>query len=149
MITLKEVNAAIHKAVNGAADGLFRYPVPIVAEDLQEPIIRPSIKIAFENMKNGKFNGAAREKKLKCRLYFFAKNRQRPKVENMAMQEAIEAAFLEGLQLYDDMWIPIESVDSMVSDGVLICSFDVYTIEPLPGQPGEMMEELEFREEGV
>lgn len=146
MITLMELNQAVNQTVERCIKGLFDYEIPIVAEELKEPIVRPSIKVNFENVSNGKFNSCNREKNLTCRIYFFAKNARRSKHENLIVQEAIEDAFLEGLEIKEGFIIPIESVESVTADSVLICSLDIYLIELLPdNDTNEIMEELKFR----
>lgn len=45
------------------------------------------------------------------------------------MQEIIENALLEGIRLNENFHIPIEEVNSEISDTVLICSFELYLLE--------------------
>lgn len=119
--------------------------VPIPAQDLSEPIIRPSIKVAIDNCVNGKFNAHNREKALTVRIYYFASDRYKFKIENAKMQEIIENAFLDGLIIEEGFYIPIEQVESDITDTVLICSFDLNIIELLPEQTGEPMENIEIK----
>lgn len=143
MITLIQINQAINSRIEEALTGSEFSAVEIVAEDLEEPIIRPSIKVAIEDGINGKYNSACREKTLTCRVYFFAKDKNKYKLDNLKMQDLLETAFLDDLQVMDGFYIPIENVTSEVSDSVLICSFDLYTIELLPDtDTSEPMETL-------
>lgn len=149
MITLVDISKSINKMIEGAVKDLFSYEVPIVAEELQEPIIRPSIKVIFDGISTGKFNSQYRERTLTCRVYFFAKNRYRPKIENMKIQETIENAFLEGIEIEPEFIVPIEKLEFKVSDSVLVCSLDINMIEILPDKDkSEIMENLEFTEKG-
>ncbi|KEZ85551.1 hypothetical protein IO99_13730 [Clostridium sulfidigenes] len=132
MITLLEINKAINKKIKEALKGTEFSSVPLLAEDISEPIVRPSLKVAIENSTNGKFNSNCREKNLTCRVYFFAKDRNKYKMDNSKMQDLIETAFLEDLQVTESFYIPIEEVESEVSDTVLISSFNLYSIELLP-----------------
>lgn len=153
MVTIIEINKSINDRIKAALIDSEFEAVPLVADDVEEPILRPSIKVDIENSTNGKFNANSREKSLTCRIYFFAKDRHKYKIDNMKMQDLIENAFLDGLYVTDSFHIPIENVSSEVTDSVLICSFDLLTIELLPeetinpiGEPIEPMEELEYKE---
>ena len=150
MITLIEINKAINDKIKASIVGTELSTVPIVAEDVSEPIIRPSIKVAIENSENGKFNANCREKNLTCRVYFFAKDRNKYKFDNNKMQDLLENAFIEELKIKEGFYITIESVSSEVTDTVLICSFDLYAIELLPEEIsnpiGELIEPMEVLE---
>lgn len=146
MITLLEINKAINNKIKEALAGTDFTTVPLLAEDISEPIIRPSLKVAIKNSTNGKFNANCREKNLTCKVYFFAKDRYKYKIDNSKMQDLIENAFLDDLKVNDNFYIPIEEVESDVSDTVLICSFDLYSIELLPDTDiSESMEDLNIK----
>lgn len=143
MIKLTEINKSINNTIKNALIDTEFATVPIVAEDLSEPIIRPSFKIGIENSSNGKFNLNCREKTLTVRVYFFSSDVRKYKIENMKMQDLIENAFLNGLEITEEFYVPIEEVESEISDTVLICSFDLYMVEDLVDiDPNEFMEEL-------
>jgi hypothetical protein len=143
---LLEINKAVNGKVKKALDGCFEYQVPIVAEDLSEPIIRPSVKIISEGMTGGKFNSLCKERSLTYKIYFFPKNKEKPKFENISMQEALESEFICDIEVKPDFIIPIEEVVFNVSDGILICSMSLYTIELLPDMDtNEEMNELKYR----
>lgn len=151
MVTLLEINKAIVNKMKSALVGTDYSEVPIVAEDVSEPIIRPSIKVEIENLVSGKFNASCKERTLTARIYYFAKDRYKYKIDNTKMQDLIENAFLDELEVTEGFYIPIESVSSEIADSVLICSFDLYTIELMPepttnpiGEPIEPMETLEI-----
>lgn len=151
MVTLIEINKAINNKIKEALAGTDFNTVPLLAEDISEPIIRPSLKVAIENSTNGMFNANCREKNLTCRVYFFAKDRYKYKIDNSKMQDLMENAFLDGIKFNDNFYIPIEEVESEVVDSVLICSFDLYLVELIPeptvspiGELIELMEELDF-----
>lgn len=147
MITLLQINKAIIDRIKSALVGTEFSTVPIVAEDISEPIVRPSLKVGIEDSINGKFNSRCREKTLTCNIYFFAKDRNKYKLVNTKMQELIENTFLDDLKIEEGFYIPIDSVESEVSDTVLICSFVLYTIELLPNtDTSEPMEQLNYKE---
>lgn len=105
----------------------------------------PSIKVAIDNCVNSKFNAHNRKKALTVRIYYFASDRYKFKIENAKMQEIIENAFLDGLIIEEGFYIPIEQVESDITDTVLICSFDLNIIELLPEQTGEPMENIKIK----
>jgi len=95
-------------------------------------ILRPSIKVQLEKGKSGKFNSCNKERNLTVRIYFFAKDRYKYKIDNLKMQDIIENAFLEDIKVTDTFYLPIVSedgVESEVVDTVLQCSFDLYSLE--------------------
>ena len=146
MITFNQINIAINKKIKNAIKDVFEYDVPLVAEDISEPIIRPSIKVIFENSNSAKFNEHCKERNISYGVYFFAKNRQTPKPENIAIREAIENEFINDIQVTDTFFIPVENLEFETSDGVLIVSFDLYTIELLPDtDTSDIMEEINFK----
>jgi hypothetical protein len=146
MITLIQINKAVNNSIENALIDTEFSEVPIIAEDVSEPIVRPSLKIQIGNTKTGKFNKNNKERTLTVRVYFFAKDRYKYKIDNLKMQELIENAFLEDLKVTDTFFVPIvgDGVESEVVDTVLECSFDLYTVELLPETPGELMEDLEL-----
>lgn len=146
MVTLIEINKAINDKIKASKIDTEFNDVPIVAEDVSEPIIRPSIKVGIETPTNGKFNANCREKNLTCMVYFFAKDRYKYKVDNLKMQDILENAFLDDLMVKEGFFIPIESIESEVVDTVLICSFDLYSVELLPdSDTNELMESLNIK----
>ena len=132
MVTLIEINKAINDTLKAALVGTAFSAVSLLAEDVSEPILRPSLKVSIDSSSNGKFNALCREKNLSCRIYFFASNMHKYKLENLKMQDLIETAFLDDIKIKDGFFIPIDSVDSEVVDTVLICSIDLYAVELLP-----------------
>lgn len=146
MITFNQISIAINEKIKKAVKNVFEYDVPLVAEDISEPIIRPSIKVLFENSNSAKFNEQCKERNISYSVYFFAQNRQKPKPENIAIREAIETEFINDLQVTDTFFVPIENLEFETSDDVLIVSFDLYTIELIPDtDTSEIMEEINFK----
>ncbi|MDD2217955.1 MAG: hypothetical protein PHW03_05880 [Eubacteriales bacterium] len=147
MITLLQINKAINDRIKSALVGTDFSSAPIMAEDVSEPIIRPGLKVGIESSTNRKFNFKCREKNLTCSIYFFAKDRYKYKIDNAKMQEIIETAFLEDLEVEEGFYMPIETVESETADTVLVCSFDLYAVELLPDtDTSEPMEQLNYKE---
>ena len=153
MLSLIDINKAINDKIKAALVGTDFESVKIVAEDVSKPIIRPSIKVDLEQSENGKFNASCREKTLTIRVYFFASDANKYKIENLKFQDIIETALLDGLYV-NDAHVPVDDITSDVADTVLIISFDLYLLELMPedttnpiGEPLELMEELNYKEE--
>ena len=148
MITLLEINKAINNKIKHAlADSEFS-SVPIIASDLSEPIVRPSIKVFLEDGNTGKFNSCMKERTLTVRVYFFATDLKKYKIENTKVQDLIENEFLTPIKVTDTFYIDVDEVEANTSDTVLICSFNIETLEDIPeiiiddGVEYEMMENL-------
>ena len=148
MITLLEINKAINNKIEHAlADSEFS-SVPIIASDLSEPIVRPSLKVFLEDGTTGKFNSCMKERALTVRVYFFATDLKKYKIENTKVQDLIENEFLTPIKVTDTFYIDVDEVEANTSDTVLICSFNIETLEDIPeiiiddGVEYEMMENL-------
>ena len=141
MISLQTVNRAIcalyQKALNAAGTG-----AELVAEDVSKPIIRPSGKVELEDGSDTRLLASGRERTVTFRLYYFAKDRERPKLENLAVRGAIGEAFLDGITVEDTYLGIDEGVSFTVTDGVLVASLELTLTEPVPEADAEPMEEL-------
>lgn len=118
--------------------------VVVIGRECSEQIIRPSIKLDIESFKGGKFNSCIIEKNIKMSLYFFAKDRTTPNVDNLYMQDFLYNVFLNDIMIKKDFYITIEEVDFNTSDGVLICNFEVNIFENNHIEKGEEIEKLEI-----
>lgn len=157
MITLKQINRAINDTIKAALKDTDFADVPIINEDITEAfkkdtdgacisVKRPSIKVTFDNVRSGKFNSQLKERTLPVRVYFFAKDKNKPKQENLLMQDLLENAFLEDLKVTDTFYMPIAEdgdIQSSTTDGVLQTTFDLYSLEEIYDDSSlENMEEL-------
>ena len=141
MISLQAVNRAIcaryHTALDAAGTG-----AKLVAEDVSKPIIRPRGKVELEDGSDTRLLASGRERTVTFRLYYFAKDRDRPKLENLAVRSAIGEAFLDGITVEDTYLGIDEGVSFTVTDGVLVASLELTLTEPVPKADAEPMEEL-------
>lgn len=147
MISLIEINKAINEKIKHALSGSEFATVPIIASDWSEPITRPSLKIFLEDGTAGKMNSCMKERALTVRVYFFATDLKKYKIENTKVQDLIENEFLTSIKVIDTFYIDVDEVESTVSDKVLICSFNIETLEDIPeiildGMEYEPMENL-------
>ena len=141
MISLQAGNRAIcaryQTALDAAGTG-----AKLVAEDVSKPIIRPRGKVELEDGSDTRLLASGRERTVTFRLYYFAKDRDRPKLENLAVRSAIGEAFLDGITVEDTYLGIDEGVSFTVTDGVLVASLELTLTEPVPKADAEPMEEL-------
>lgn len=148
MISLLDINKAINEKIKHALAGSNFNTVPIIASDLSEPIVRPSIKVILDDGSSGKMNSCMKEQILRCRVYFFASDLKKYKIENMKVRDLIQNEFLMQLVVSDTFIVDIDEIEASTSDTVLICSFDIETLEDIPeiilnnGKEYEPMENL-------
>lgn len=145
MSSLLSLNRAVcdlyRQALQNAGTG-----APLLAEDVSAPIIRPSGKVELEDGVEARLLASGRERTVTFRLYYFASDKDRPKLENLSVRQAIGEAFLDGITV-EDTYIGIdEGVSFTVTDGVLVATLDLTLTEPIPEADGEPMETLEYRE---
>ena len=145
MISLQSLNKAVctlyRQALEAAGTG-----APLLAEDVSAPIIRPSGKVELEDGVEARLLVSGRERAVTFRLYYFASDKDRPKLENLAVRQAIGEAFLDGITVEDTYLGIDEGVSFTVTDGVLVATLDLTLTEPIPEADGEPMETLEYRE---
>ena len=109
---------------------------------MSKPIIRPSGKVELEDGTDARLLASGRERTVTFWLYYFAKDRDRPKLENLAVRGAIGEAFLDGITVEDTYLGIDEGVSFTVTDGVLVASLELTLTEPVPEADAEPMEEF-------
>ena len=143
-MTLKELNQAVCDLVKEGvkASGL---EAELVAEDLSAPILRPSIKVELEEDSDAQAIRHRVEQSVTFRVYFFAADQHRPKLDNLAMRQALAETFRGGVPVGEDT-VPIdEGLSFTVTDGVLVAALDLaldQTVSPAEEESAEFMEEL-------
>lgn len=101
----------------------------------------------METNKTGKLNYKNKERTLPIRVYFFAENRLKYRIDNLKMQDILENAFLEDVKVTDTFYMPIteNGIYSSIVDTVLEVSFDLYSIEEIEDTTEyEIMDELDI-----
>ena len=141
MISLQSLNQAVCDRYRQALDHAGT-AAPLLAEDVSGPIIRPSGKVELEDGTDARLLASGRERTVTFRLYYFAKDRDRPKLENLAVRSAIGEAFLDGITVEDTYLGIDEGVSFTVTDGLLVASLELTLTEPVPEADAEPMEEL-------
>ena len=113
----------------------------LVAEDVRRPILRPSVKVELEESGETRAAEARVEREVTFRIYFFARDGSRPKLDNLAMRQALGEAFRDGIPV-GTATVPIdEGLSFTVTDGVLVATLDLSVDLELP-EAGEIMETL-------
>ena len=143
-MTLLEVNRAVCALAEQAA-ARSGTGAELSAEDLSRPILRPALKIDLEE---GRETAAAEdlvEVEITFRIYFYARDHRRPKLDNLAMRQALSDAFRGGIPVGEDTVPMDEGLSFTVADGVLTASMglaldQLYT--PGDEEAAERMEEL-------
>lgn len=146
MISLQDLN----KAVCDLYRQSLTAAVPkarLDAEDVRGPIKRPSGKVTLDEDTAARLLASGQEKSVTFRLYYYATDKDKPKLENLAVRSAIGEVFLNGI-IVDDMYIGIDDgVSSTVTDGVLVSTVDLNWSEPIPEEDAELMENLNYETE--
>ena len=145
MISLQSLNQAVCDRYRQALDRAGT-AAPLLAEDVSGPIIRPGGKVELEDGTDARLLDSGRERTVTFRLYYFAANKDRPKMENLAVRQAVGEAFLDGITVEDTYLGIDEGISFTVTDGVLVATLDLTITEPIPEADGEPMETLEYRE---
>ena len=145
MISLQSLNQAVCDRYRQALDHAGT-AAPLLAEDVSGPIIRPSGKVVLEDGTDAPLLDSGRERTVTFRLYYFAANKDRPKMENLAVRQAVGEAFLDGITVEDTYLGIDEGISFTVTDGVLVATLDLTITEAIPEADGEPMETLEYRE---
>ena len=143
MISLQAINKAIctlyQQALDAAGTG-----AKLVAEDVRAPVVRPSGRVELEDGSHARLFHSGQERTVTFRLYYFASDGKRPKLENLAVRSAVGDAFLDGATV-DGTYLGIdEGVSFVVTDGVLVGTLDLTIDDEVPEAEGEPMETLEY-----
>ncbi|MBR8732783.1 hypothetical protein IX329_000354 [Fusobacterium necrophorum] len=134
----------ILKAVNSKLAETFPN-VEIDSKDLSEKFNRPSFRTELDGLKTSAFMATYKEREFTIRIYFFPTKAEKGRIERLKITDKIEDVFLHTLWITKTFAIPVEEIHFEETDGVLIASFDSYTIEEIENDiTAEMMEELEY-----
>lgn len=146
MILLQDLNKAVCDRYRQALAAAVP-KAQLLAEDVRDPIKRPSGKVELDEGSDARLLASGREKSVTFRLYYYATNKDKPKQENLAVRSAIGEAFLDGLTV-DDVYIGMDDgVSFTVTDGVLVATVDLTWSEPIPEEDAELMETLNYETE--
>lgn len=142
MTKYTDINKAIVKRIKSKIRG-----IPIMSMDVQEGIKRPSFFIDFDNIRVQDFMNLSVDKTMTVRIYYFSKERDRNKIENMEMQDELTDLFLNDnvLRIDGHIGAEIEELEFNVVDGVLHCYFNLEISEDYDRTDDtSVMEDLEI-----
>ena len=139
-MTLKELNRAVCERVKKAVQAAG-IQAELIAEDVSAPIVRPCVKVELEDGTDAALSHRMSEQSITFRIYFFARDPYRPKLDNLAMREALSDSFRSGLDTADGT-VPIdEGLTFTVADGVLTAALDLLLEQETP-EPEVRMDTL-------
>ena len=145
-MTLLELNRAVCEQVKEAALNSGT-GAELIAEDVSRPIIRPSVKVELEDGTDAATSLDVLEQAVTFRIYFYASDMHQPKLDNLAMREALSDNFRRGVETPEGT-VPIDDgLSFSVTDGVLVATLDVLLDQVNEDEPGtiDVMEQLEPR----
>lgn len=144
MLTIEEINAAIvNQVTNGLKDTEFK-EIDFQSTDIKEGFNRPCFYVEFPDNKTGLWNKFNKERTLETKIYYFPRDANKYKLELMEMQSYLEDIFLRYLQVTDTFYFFVDELDfDTTPDGVLMTTFQLYSIEELPDEEtGELMGDI-------
>lgn len=120
--------------------------IDVDSKNIEEEFTRPSVRTSIDNLKTSAFMQTMKERNFIVRIYYFPRTLNKNKIELLEIQEKLENAFFNNLNIKDAFFIYIEEIEFNVTDGILIAEFDVMTLEDIVNDMDlENMEELEVR----
>lgn len=144
MIKSQDIYKALVFAITSATTA-HNINAPVVADDLEEPIIRPSIKIQIDDDTANRDATHLDLRSFVCRIYYFPPDRYNYRNEHFGMKDCL-SEFLK-----DTLWVGnfnIDTVDGISfskTNGVLIAELNYEWYEEIPIiQTGEDIETLEM-----
>ncbi len=145
-MTLKELNRAVCERVKKAVQAAG-IQAELIAEDVSAPIVRPSVKVELEDGTDAALSHRMSEQSVTFRIYFFARDPYRPKLDNLAMREALSDVFRAGVETAEGMVPADEGLSFAVADGVLTASLSLLLEQEEP-ETEEDMENMNLNWEG-
>ena len=117
--------------------------VPVIAGDLTEPIVRPSIKIELANDQASQDTTHMDARSLTARIYYFSPDAHKWRDANYALQDALRGALHDSLMVGTFEIYSEDGIDFDTTDGVLIGTIQYNWLEDRPSHDdGELIEEL-------
>lgn len=142
MIQITDIYIALREVIEQAcADAGIT--APVIAGDLTEPIVRPSIKIELTNDQASRDATHMDARSLTARIYYFAPDAHKWRDANYSMQDALRSALHDSLMVGTFEIYSEDGIDFDTTDGVLIGTLQYDWLEDRPSHDdGELIEEL-------
>lgn len=149
IVALSTILKAVNQNILNALTDTNYNKIKIESKNFTDGITRPSIRVLYSTG-TGKFNSALKERLLNIKILFYAKDKNNYNLDNINMQDILENAFLEDLLIQEGFYMPycnsngdIEPMTSDIVDGILQCSFNLYSRENIYDDSAlDNMEEL-------
>lgn len=143
MIKVTDIIKAVNKKLNK------EFNITVDSKDLKEVFERPSFRTDIEGFRSGRWMQTYRERKFTLQVYYFPKTIENNRVDILETQERLEKLLVGYIEIAPDFSIYISEVEFEVTDGVLIASMELETMEDIAveadGENEHWMEELEIR----
>ncbi len=141
MISINKINAAIISCIKA------EFPkVEFTAQEKLEEIKRPAFKLILDEIKTERYTAGSVKRTFPIELVYFAKDKQRPKIECLDTYEKLEPTLFK---FCDNIAAAVNS-----EDAVLIIDFEISEIGGFGTEDigfdegsGENMEILDYTEE--
>ncbi len=131
MIGITDIYVALRETVEQAcADADIT--APVIAGDLTEPIVRPSIKIELSNDQANRDTTHMDARALTARIYYFAPDSHKWRNAHYAMQDALRGALHDSLMVGTFEIYSEDGIDFDQTDGVLIGTIQYDWLEEHP-----------------
>lgn len=135
MITYKDIKLAVNEK-------LSELGIEINSNDVKEGFARPSFFVSFDNIVRSSSETQVHHS-LTIEIYYFPKERLNHSLELLEMQNTLAGLFDYHLEVLDRKFV-INEIQPVVTDGVLILSFDIEFYDGKEIIDVPTMEELDF-----
>nr|DAL77553.1 MAG TPA: hypothetical protein [Caudoviricetes sp.] len=121
-MTIAEFYAALVDTVKRSLQVHDIVSTPVMASDLSEPIVRPSVKIMLDEVRTDRATTHQNIRHVTLRIYYFPPDRQHWRAMHWAVQEALTDGLLDGICVGKYHVYPDEGITFDTTDGVLIAT---------------------------
>lgn len=140
-MTVTELRRAVTAVIRGADS-----KAKVIHGDVPEPVPRGAYKIDVLPTEVGAACAGARERQTDVDIWYYSRNKERPRDECDEVAERLVDAFAEGFSAGDTWLMPDEDVSLDISQGVLVMQFGISWSESAR-ETGEPMETLIYDRE--
>lgn len=145
MIGISDIYIAIRKTVETACQ-MSAIQAPVLASDLSEPIVRPSIKIQLDDDAADRDFTHLRTRGLTARIYYFSPDAHNWREDVYRMQDALREPFSDDLMVGGFALPTAEGIQFTQPDGVMCGTVAYDWVEQLPSHDeGEPMDVLDLQ----
>lgn len=119
------------------------FKITVDSKDLSEKFERPSFRVDMSKFRYSKQMQFYHEREFEFKIYYFPMSRTNNRIELLETQEKLSVLFVDYIEVMKDQFVYIKEVEFDITDGVLVASFEVETLEEINKiEEEELMEEL-------